>query len=1337
MSPRRYRPSVADGREEHRAWLDLVEVNGPFLALPVLLRVWPTLEAVAPSTREVLRIAHAHHQMDPDPWVEYVLRRLLGWGDALRFIRESMIDGRDFSMVVAEHATRLTPTFILEQPHTGQARLLGMVIKPEAHPTARPSGDAWPATPTDRMAKLCRHHGVELGLITNGRWFAIVWAPRGGVTTTAVFDSATWNEASDLLAVRAFVSLLHRRRFFGVPDTDTLPALLHESVARQEEVTDALGLQLRQAVELLVEAIGRYDIRMRERRGRGLPLSVTARDAYHAAVSVAMRVVFLLFSEERRLLPADNDLYASAYSVGRMCEDLERQARHTSEDDLEHSTTAWQRLIALSNAIHNGVSHPRLSLTAYDGPMFDPDVHPWLADVNLDDRTMLHVLQSVQFVCIKRERRRLSFRALNVEQIGYVYESLLADDGHSALTPMVGLIGKPGRTETVPLNDLERYRAGSAGVDALADALTRAYRHSGIGSLSALVKRLTPQSAAEQTEAMRLLLHATGGDRDLADRLMPFLGLLRRDLLGVPVVIPVGSMYVGRSDARATTGAHYTPPGLAAEIVRATLEPLVYLPGPLQTDDETAWVRRSSKDILDLRIADITVGSGAFLVAACRFLADRLIEAWAAEGDPEAMRFLSPSNGILRPPDAEADPLTIRARRSIIQHCLYGVDINPMAVEIAKLSLWLISMDPAQPFTFLDDRLMVGDALLGITSLDQLEALHLDAGRGRVLQGRWLGDPAKGLRTLIAEVADGRRQLARMPSDSLSTVRAKQQLNAELLAKTAKLRLVADLVTGACLTNAGKSDERLDESLKEAADLARRVAAGVPGAGAAAQHHARQWLSTDVRGSASARLPLHWCLVFADVFEAGGFDAIIGNQPDLGGQKLTGAFGVAYREHLVRWLGRGLRGTADLVAYCVLRAVQLLHQGGQAGIIATNTLAQGDTRQVGLDQVVAAGAVIRRAVKSRPWPSRSSALEVSIIWLSRTAPFPEVKFVLDGQPVRGITPWLEATSRADGVPQRLLANRSIAFQGSIVLGLGFTMSPDEAHALIVKDQRNAEVLFPYLNGEDLSRRPDCSARRWIINFHDWAQERAASYPECFERVILRVKPERARNNRKVYRDYWWHYAEKRPAMVEVIEPLTHVIAITRVSKVVMPVVVPTRQVFSEQLVIFATDNPALLALLSSAPHYWWAIDRASTLETRIRYTPTDVFETLARPGPTEEMRGLGARLDKYRRDSVMLPRHAGLTATYNLVHDPACKDADIAELRRVHIAVDEAVVRAYGWHDLLTAGLDHGFHDTRQGVRHTIGPSVRREILDRLLELNHERHAAEPVAQPTTQRGLF
>ena len=96
-----------------------------------------------------------------------------------------------------------------------------------------------------------------------------------------------------------------------------------------------------------------------------------------------------------------------------------------------------------------------------------------------------------------------------------------------------------------------------------------------------------------------------------------------------------------------------------------------------------------------------------------------------------------------------------------------------------------------------------------------------------------------------------------------------------------------------------------------------------------------------------------------------------------------------------------------------------------------------------------------------------------------------------------ISPSLDPVSRASGNPERLAANTNMAFNGTYVLGMGFTMTPAKAKELIARDQRNGEVLFPYLNGQDLNSRPDCSASRWVINFKDWPEDRAKTYPDLY------------------------------------------------------------------------------------------------------------------------------------------------------------------------------------------------------------------------------------------------
>ncbi|WP_159942067.1 Eco57I restriction-modification methylase domain-containing protein [Nocardiopsis sp. FR6] len=1331
------RSATDDARQQHLNWLGLVEVSGPFLTLPVLREIWPAgLDPLEPGQMRELRRAATlwrdrtgRGAKDPeagrDAWVRYVLGDLLEWRESLR--TDSL---EPLAMEVAEHDTTVAPSFVLTDPDAepegevkpDTVRLLGLTCPIGQSPVQRIKGESWSATPTDRLAQLCRHHGVELGLATDGRWWVLVWAPRGGVTTTALFDASLWTDAAERDVLHAFYSLLNRRRFFSVPDEQQLVPLLNKSMGSQEDVTEALGVQVRQAVELLVAAIGRADTRARERGDRDLS-DVSAHDVYRGSVSVMMRVVFLLFAEERGLLPSDNDLYATSYSAGGLHAELEALAREGTEDDLEGTTTAWHRLLALFHAVYHGVDHPRLKMHALDGSLFNPKTFPWMP-LDIDDRTVLHMLKAVQYVKVGRgksaELRKLSFRALDVEQIGYVYEGLLAFDAIRAVEPVVGLVGKEGLEEEVQLRDLEAMAARHTDVEALAEELATTYKDSGIGTKKKLAKALAPLSKEERTEAIKKLRGVLGRDEELVERLLPFFRILRNDLRGLPMVVRGGELYVTESALRKNTGTHYTPRFLAEEVVEGALEPLVYEPGPLQTADTKEWKLKSSGEILALKVADIAMGSAAFLVAAARYLGDRLIEAWVKEGDPRVEGYTPPEDGVR----ADDDAVVIEARRQVIEHCLYGVDINPMAVEMAKLSLWLVSMDPKRPFTFLDDRLAAGDSLLGITSLEQLEYMHMDPKQGRKLHEGTAIDFTAGVRELVGRVAETRRELTSIDGTTLEGLHRKRAVLGETELETGRARLLADLVVGAALANASRGDRGMNQGFLEAAELASRLNT----AETEARAKAKEWLNTDRPEGAFERKPLHWPLVFPEVFERGGFNAVVGNPPFLGGSKISGAHGNAFRDFLVNEIAKSHKGNADLVAYFSLRAHDIFSSGGQAGIIATNTLAQGDTREVGLEQLAQEGYTIRQAKKSEPWPSKSVSLEFCAVWTSHTPLEESAQKVLNGEIVQGITPSLDTKFRTTGKPYRLVQNSGISFQASKVDGIGFTIKPEEAQELITKDPRNKNVIFPYIIGKDLNSNPGLNESRWIINFRDWGEEEARSYPDCYMRVRRLVKPERDKNNRKARRERWWQYGEIASGLYRTIEEgkLSQVIALTLVSRTVMPAIIPTGQVFAHKIGIFASDDTAMLALLSSAQHYWWTRSNTSTMRTDINYSPSDVFETFAMPELTQELRDLGDRLDTYRRD-VMLSRQTGLTKTYNLVFDPNCNDSDIVELRAIHRAIDEATIRAYGWEERIEAvgGLDHGFHKVGRETRYTIGPAAQREVLDSLLELNHERYAEE------------
>ncbi|MFJ9059232.1 Eco57I restriction-modification methylase domain-containing protein [Streptomyces sp. NPDC102409] len=1364
-----------DGRRQHQEWLDLTEVSGPFLTMPVLRRAWPQLDALEKDERARLRAHHADWQNDTtagrDEWVAHLLRSLLEWGDALVLRQgESEDVALDrLTLHVPEHGAVLRPDFALVEPGADLAaepdtasaakrvRLLGLTLPAGTVPTSRAAAGAdWAAAPADRLARLLRHHDIPLGLVTDGRWWCLVWAPIGGVTTTAVLDTIGWNEAAERNVVRAFVSLLRRRRFFEYEESETLVGLLKASLAAGEDVTEALGIQVRQAVELLVDAIGRADVRAMDSGAPGLHASgVPAGEIYRGAVAVMMRIVFLLYAEERGLLPADNEVYATSYSARFLRAELKARADADGESALEHTTSAWHRLIALFHAVYGGVDHPELKLPAYDGSIFAPDTYPWLELTTpllpIDDRTVLHMLQSVQEVRVgtgkNAEVRTLSFRALDVEQIGYVYEGLLSFGGERAVEDMVGLIGPEGLEHEVPLRELESLAAKSGGsVKALAKAIHEKWKDpKPPASAAKLEKLLAP--AADEVEARRQLNAVTKKNPALSERLLPFFGILRRDLRDLPMVIPNGSLYVTESSLRKNTGTHYTPRFLAEDVVRHALEPLVYEPGPLQTANAGEWRLRSPEQILKLKVADIAMGSAAFLVAACRYLGDRLIEAWENEGRTDAMAYRAGrAVDAVTAADAEQDPVVVESRREVIEHCLYGVDINPMAVEMAKLSLWLVSMDPTRPFTFLDDRLVAGDSLLGVHNMEQLQSVHM---KPRA-QSDVLVEQA---RELVDELTRERLAITAIKGVDLPALKRKRERLEEVNRHSRRLRLVGDLIAGAALATcasgrvewyAPDGGERVKDLFPQAAWIVEKIVAeGVEDDSEVvrqARATAEEWLAAELPAGGMERRPVHWPLVFPEVFsQGGGFDAVVGNPPFLGGQKLTGTMGEAYREYMVDSVANGKRGSADLVAYFELRAHQLLGVCGQTGLIATNTLAQGDSREVGLDQLESAGVHIRRAIKSAPWPSNSAVLEYCAVWTTKTPPAENASYILGRDVVpNGISTSLNPATREASWVDPLEQNAKVAFQGSIVLGLGFTLSEDEARTWISEDARYAEVLFPYLNGQDINNHPEHGTSRWVINFHDWARGRAEEYPRAYEKLTRDVRPEREANKRKVYRDYWWQFGEKRPALVKALSPLNQCMVITRHTHTVLPVLASVGSVFSEATVVFASDDPALLAVLSSAPHYWWAIDCASTMKGDLRYTSTDVFETLVRPSLTPRLRSAGTHLDTCRRN-LMLARGMGLTATYNLVHNPDCQDADIVELRRIHEEIDRATVEAYGWFDLLddsgqtphadptheTFPLDHGFHETDQGTRYTIGLLARTEIIDRLRQLNHQAYADE------------
>lgn len=798
--------AVAD---EHNEWLSLLDVSGPFLTLPVLLQEMPDgLDRLPPEAMPLLRAALALRDDARTPeqgcrdCVLAVLTDLLGY-DASVLVPAADMGAACPGLSLPEMGEELRPDWLLlppaavdlddpdaldaPTPPAAERRPVLLVSITTARLDAPLPGRRCAWSPARRMAELCRASGVTLGLVSDGRQFMLVHACQNKTTTFVTWEADIWLE--ERITLRSFVTLLHRRRFFSLAEAQTLPCLLEKSADAQQSVTDKLGLQVRGAITEFLRALDRLD----RNAGAGSLLSgIPAPQLYEAALTVMMRLVFLLSAEERGLLRLGEPAYDQAYAASTLCGSLREQADKQGEEVLGYRHDAWVRLLSLFRAVYGGIRHEDLRLPAYGGSLFDPDTYPFLEGrpqgscwrdtparpLPVDNRVILHMLESLQFLRDRQttgrdEAVRLSFRGLDVEQIGHVYEGLLDRTAARAEGVLLGLTGKSGAELFLSLDEAEAWLAqGEAHLLACLRDLTGATQASLKKQLHGERPRgrgrgrgqaALPGGSDAQDEAARreVGLHmACNGDTALLERVRPFAGLLRQDSFGLPVIVPDSGLYVTSGSQRRDTGTHYTPRSLTEMLVAATLEPHVYH-GPAEGLPREQWRLHDAGRLLSLKVCDMAMGSGAFLVQACRYLADRLLEAWATPA----------SSSLDEPLPEDAEERLTLARRLVADRCLYGVDNNPMAVEMAKLSLWLVTLQKDRPFSFLDHALRCGDALMGITDMKQLEEFHLFPEDGRELV---FG--STDMRAAVQQARQARDRLERIPSDTPLNVERKSAL---------------------------------------------------------------------------------------------------------------------------------------------------------------------------------------------------------------------------------------------------------------------------------------------------------------------------------------------------------------------------------------------------------------------------------------------------------------------------------------------------------------------------------------------------------------------------------
>jgi Eco57I restriction-modification methylase/MmeI, target recognition domain len=804
-----------------------------------------------------------------------------------------------------------------------------------------------------------------------------------------------------------------------------------------------------------------------------------------------------------------------------------------------------------------------------------------------------------------------------------------------------------------------------------------------------------------------------------------------------PVFLPLGRTVgfdLAKGDQRAATGAHYTPDDLVQPLIKHALDPRI---------KEKLKAPDPEKALLSLRVADIACGSGHILLAAARRIATELAVVRTGEEQP-------------------APPAFRAAVRDVIHECIYGVDLNPLAVELCKVALWLEAHNPGQPLNFLDHHIRCGNAVVGYVRREEVDQGVPDAAFATMP-----GDDKKVAASFRKQNKEERRP------HKQRKIELSPEIEKQLEAILARWQQIEALPERSPKDIAAKKKRYLDFTRGEDASFFGQIAA-IPIAQFylpktpenqakiitdeqfqrywSGERHPQGQATAEAWAIAFEKRFFHWFLEFPEIIENGGFDCILGNPPYLGGQALSGTYGHPFCRN-VKW-GFAPAGLSDLVVYFVRRIYGLLRPGGLTGFITTNSIKDGDIRKDGLEQVLAQGGSINFAVRGIRWPGRAN-LVVSLVaihkgeWTGRR--------VLDGSDVDFISAFLDDNPDG-GEPRTLTENADRIFQGSIFLGDGFLLTHEEAEQLIKEDTRNLEVIFPVINGQEANNKPDQAPGRSIINFFDWEMVKAQEYELPFGIVEEKVKPKRAKDNRALYRNRWWQYAEPRRKLREALPGINFCFIAAATTKYLNFSAAPTNYVFTHALYVFATDRWDLYSVAQSTLHEVCARKFSGALKQDLRYSPSKCFNTFPFPeglwqATNSGLAAIGEQYHEHRR-ALMLSLRLGLTKLYNLFHTRTLAPEQVAkvskqpseiaeagfqgilELRRLHEKLDNAVRDAYGWSDL---NLGHDFVEVdtlpeNDRVRFTLSPAALKEVLRRLLALNLKRAAEQPPAPPPAKK---
>lgn len=1146
-------------------------------------------------------------------------------------------------------------------------------------------------SPHSLMQEYLNHTEHTYGIVTNGQFLRVLRdATRLVRISFLEFDLVKIMEDELYSDFAVLYRLLHVTRLpkSASENEESILEYYHqESLSSGSRIREALSLAVEKSIKLLANGFLRHSSNeeLRENINRGF---LSPQGYYKTQLRLIYRILFLAVTEERNLVYAEtNDpemqrrrkLYYEYYSIERL---RKLAGRLQYMDGNKHDL--WEGLKATFLLFENGFYGKRLGIEPLGSGLFSPTALNEIINQRLSNEILLKVIRNLTYFENKNKQWvRVNYSDLDVEEFGSVYEGLL---------------------------ELEPYFTEVSG-------------------------RKTFEFKA-------------GNERSKA-------------------------------------GAHYTPEELVKPLIKHSLEYII---------EDKLKEADPERALLSITVCDVACGSGHILLSAARRIALQLAilrETKATEGKTIVEQ---PSPAFVR-----------TAMRDVIRHCIYGVDKNEMAVELCKVALWLEAHVPGEPLNFLDHRIKWGDSIVGLAHKEELkkgisdEAFKALPGDEKEIAQAFAKQNKQERKTRDQVTMNFEQQVedklsdvfkefdtwSQLPEQTPEQVEAKSAAYRKLIRGSAfeRIRTLADIQVGQFFipkTTANKDKLVTDGKFNQMLRGVQNIPAAV---------------MTSIIELSEKRF-FHWFIEFPEVFGRGGFDCILGNPPFLGGQALSGSFGNEYLNNIKAHYRT--EGSCDLVTYFFRRIFQLLIDSGFMSLISTNSISQGVARENGLDVILNNGGVINFTIRSAKWPGKAAVFVTLIsirkgVWAKAST--------LDYRSVKAINSFL-SDSEINQTSKVLIQNSQKSFMGSTLLGMGFTLTPNEAKSIIKQDIRYSEVLFPFLSGENLYNSPNQLPERWVINFSNMPLKRAAlsewekasfeekqilirngivepnysdrvayDYPICIEIVERLVMPERLKANRDAYREKWWHYAEKRPGLYHAVNGLSRVLLVAQTSKTAAFSFVQGNQVYAIGTITFAFDDFRTFSILQSTPHNLWSWKYGSTMKTDLRYSPSDIFETYPFPqnlNPRQErnLETIGESYHEHRR-KLMLGMQLGLTKTYNLFHSNAItsievneKDKQVAalqkhlektpdtisftdaiqgilKLRELHVQMDEAVLEAYGWAADSADGpaiqLRHDFYEVdylpeNDRIRFTIHPDARKEVLKRLLALNHKIHEEEVKA---------